>query len=178
MAKLGVIVEVNLGSNQATGAVAKDKPTGGQPDRRLGPDHQAPPYKEDKADLPSLDDHALATMIFHEVDIVLSTDGHEVMNTTLAQEFKQAEDVLARIAIDKQAVRVTAAQARAMSAEGGTASIPADIPDHQIVEVRYQSMSKKKQELFDKAYRKFYEAAHRYVSRRPQPGPLAPESKP
>jgi hypothetical protein len=96
MAKLGVIVEVNLGSNQATGAVAKDKPSGGQPDPRLGPGHQAPLYNPREAELPSLDDHALATLIFNDVDIVLSTDGHEVMNTTLAGEFERANDVLTR----------------------------------------------------------------------------------
>jgi hypothetical protein len=178
MAKLGVIVEVNLGSNQTTGAVAKNKPTGGQPDRRLGPNHQAPLYNDGKANLPSLEDHALATLIFNEVDIVLSTDGHEVMNTTLGDEFALAEETLGLIRSNERLVRVSAAQARAMDADGGAAVIPMDVPDHQVVEIKYESMSQKKKDLFDKAYRKFYETAHRYLAKRPKAGTPGPESQP
>jgi hypothetical protein len=168
--QLGVIVEVNLRSNQATGAVAQNKPVPGQPDERLGPDHVAPTYGQGQAKLPTLEDHSLATLIFHDVKVVLSTDGHDVMNTTLGDEFKAAADLLVDIKSGKMPIRISVEQAHTMNARGGRVDVPADAPNTRTIEVRYHELSKDKQDLFDQAYRKFYETAQRYVTSRPKQG--------
>jgi hypothetical protein len=168
MAELGVIVEVNLGSNQATGAVAANKPAPGEQDVHIDADTKAPLFSDSK--LPTLEDHSLATLIFNKVEVTLNTDGHDVMNTTMAAEFKRGSEVLERIRIDDQKIRISVEQARAMNNKGGHAAIPATAAGADLIEVTYSQLSIEKRSLFDKAYRNFFETAQKYVDHRPKQG--------
>lgn len=170
MKKLGVIAEVNLTSNQATGALAKDKPEKGQPDQVSRPGEEDSSYQQSKAKLPKLRDHSLPTLIFNEVEVVLSTDGHEVMDTSLRNEFLQASEVLLAIQNNERRIRITPGQAKAMNREGGRARLNA-ASDGQI-EVRYDELSPAKKALFDRAQRKFFETARNYRETAPAPRPV------
>lgn len=170
MKKLGVIAEVNLTSNQATGALAKDKPEKGQPDQRTGSGEETSSYEQSKASLPKLHDHSLPTLIFNEVEIVLSTDGHEVMDTSLRNEFLRASEVLIAIQNNERLIRITPGQAKAMNREGGRARLNANRDDQ--LEVRYDELSPAKKALFDRAQRKFFETARNYRETAPAPGPV------
>jgi len=74
MKQLGVIAEVNIGSNLVTGALGRaDEPGGSR-----------------------LDGHPLLTLLYHDVHTLLSTDAGGVMNTDLAKEYGFAADMLQR----------------------------------------------------------------------------------
>lgn len=152
MKKLGVVAEVNLGSNYATGSVSKNK-------GELAAGEEIP-SGQDRSVLGSLDDHSLGALIFNDVDIVLSTDGHEVMSTSLAQEYRLASAYISRIQADKLPVRITVDQARTMNREQGHARIPTR--PAATVNVFYSQMSPLKKASFDSAYRRFFELARRY----------------
>lgn len=165
MKRLGVIVEVNLTSNRVTGALPVDAPAQGALDRVRDADSELPrPGYVPPATRPfTFEDHSLATLLFNEVEVVLSTDGHEVMNTTLRREFLRALDVTTRVRAGRDLVKIDAEQARAMNAAGGAAVVPEGAPGSSTVEVSYQHMSPEKKAVFDRAYRRFYETAQRYV---------------
>lgn len=164
MKKLGVVAEVNLGSNYATGSVSKSK---GELAAR-----EELPSGQDRSVLGSLDDHALGALIFNDVDVVLSTDGHEVMSTSLAQEYRLASAYISRIQADKLPVRITVDQARTMNREQGHARIPPRPP--ATVNVFYSQMSPLKKATFDSAYRRFFELARRYSLARSSVTPANP----
>jgi len=74
MADLGVIAEVNIGSNLVTGALGRPGDPGGT----------------------RLDEHPLLTLLYHDVKTVLSTDAQGVMSTDISKEYGFASDILAR----------------------------------------------------------------------------------
>lgn len=160
MSRLGVIAEVNLGSNQATGAVAKSKPQAGTIDRRVAHGEKGTTYAQDRSSLPPLDDHSLGELIFNDVEVALSTDGHEVMNTTMADEYRRAQDIVLAIRRNQSAIRISVAQAKAMNRDGGKVVIPSS--EKGIIMVKYDALSPAKKALFDKAYQKFFETARQY----------------
>jgi hypothetical protein len=110
-------------------------------------------------------------MVFHDIDVMLSTDGHDVMDTHLAKEYAKAKQVLEDIHDNLLDVRITVEQARAMNQAGGKVVIPADAQPNDIVSIKYVEMSKAKQDLFDRAYLKFFQTASRYTANNPSPTP-------
>jgi DNA uptake protein ComE-like DNA-binding protein len=74
MAELGVIAEVNIGSNMVTGALRRGK--GAEGDR--------------------LDEHPLPTLLYYGVKTVLSTDAQGVMATNLPKEYGYADTIIQR----------------------------------------------------------------------------------
>ena len=163
MAQLGVMVEVNLVSNVQSGAVAANKPTPGEQDTaRHGP---KPTFDEDLGRPVSFDDHALATLVFNDVEVLLCTDGHSVMTTTMAKEFEFATTIMDDVRADRLAVRISVAQARVMNARGGAVPIPAAAMPAETIEIRYSQMSSDRKGAFDTAVQRFYEAASEYQIR-------------
>ena len=74
MKQLGVIAEVNIGSNLVTGALGRaDEPSGSR-----------------------LDKHPLMMLLYHDVHTLLSTDAGGVMSTDMAKEYGFAADMLQR----------------------------------------------------------------------------------
>ncbi len=160
MARLGIHVEVNLSSNQATGASATNKPARGQLD------HTSPPVDStllaDKTH--SVEDHAFASLVFHEASIMVSTDGNSVMNTNLTFEFRRAKEVISSIISNDRAVEVALSDALEMNFEGGNIHIEHTEPNGKVL-VRYRQMSARKQKVFAAAYRRLFENAAGYVKR-------------
>ena len=74
MRDLGVIAEVNIGSNMVTGALSRAKDPAGS----------------------RLDQHPLLMLLYHDVRTVLSTDAGGVMGTDLGREYGSAADMLDR----------------------------------------------------------------------------------
>ena len=112
------------------------------------------------------------------VDVVLSTDGHDVMDTTLVAEFKLARDLMQLIQAGDRKIRISYEQAVAMNAqEGGHANIEGAKPQ-SIIEVNYAQLSEKRRGFIDNAYRKFFETAQRYVAQQAQHGRDALGGKP
>jgi len=84
MKALGVVAEVNIGSNLVTGALGKaDQPTGSR-----------------------LDKHPLLTLLYHDVHTILSTDAGGVMSTDLAKEYGFAADILERFRAGETSITV------------------------------------------------------------------------
>ncbi len=81
MARLGIKVEVNLGSNAISGSLqdSKTTPQGRSPDGHLH----------------SMDDHSLLALAGAGAEVHLSTDAQSVMRTRLREEYKRAAGVLA-----------------------------------------------------------------------------------
>ena len=73
MARLGVIAEVNVGSNMVTGALRRRR---GEVDR--------------------LGQHPLGTLLYYGVKTVLSTDAQGVMSTSLPKEYGLADEIIQR----------------------------------------------------------------------------------
>ena len=71
MAELGIIAEVNIGSNLATGSLPKDRDGGGR-----------------------LDEHPLLQLMVSGVKAALSTDAQGVMNTDIGREYGFAADII------------------------------------------------------------------------------------
>jgi adenosine deaminase len=87
MAKMGIIAEVNLGSNAATGAVI---PTEGRKLENGTLSVPATPGVK-PSDVPTIfDDHAFLHLLYDQVPVVLNTDAQGVMHTTLGEEYATA----------------------------------------------------------------------------------------
>ncbi len=78
--ELGIVVEVNLGSNAVSGSL-QDSAT--NPQGRSASGH-----------LHYMDDHSLLTLVAAGVRVVLATDGQGVMSTQLRDEHKRAAQLL------------------------------------------------------------------------------------
>jgi hypothetical protein len=81
MKELGIVVEVNLGSNALSGSL-QDSETN-------------PQGRSDSGHLHYMDDHSLLTLAAEGVPIVLATDGQGMMNTELGNEHDRAAKILA-----------------------------------------------------------------------------------
>jgi len=160
LVRLGIHVEVNLSSNQATGASATHKPAPGQIDHTSAPSDST--LVADKAH--SIEDHAFASLVFHEASIMISTDGNSVMDTNLTFEFRRAKEVITSVISSDRAVEVSLSDALEMNFEGGNIHIDHAEPNGQVL-VRYRQMSARKQKVFTAAYRRLFENAAGYVER-------------
>ena len=90
MADMGIIAEVNLGSNAETGAVLPPK-------RRVGPDGKMIVERTDvnpKNEPGAFNDHSLLHLLFAKVKVVLNTDAHGVMSADLPHEYGTAARIV------------------------------------------------------------------------------------
>ena len=155
MNRLGIVAEVNLGSNAETGALDRSGA-----DLSQG-DHDEPPGKA-ASSAENFDDHSLGILILNRVEVVLSTDGHEVMNTSLAAEYRRAVAVIHQIIHRNKPVRLTPEQTTELRKQGKRVS-----EDHPPT-VTFGEMLPDQQELFLAAEDKFYRDAKAFYERRPR----------
>ena len=80
MKELGIVVEVNLGSNAISGSL-QDSATN-------------PQGRSESGHLHHMDDHSLLTLAAEGVPIVLATDGQGMMGTGLGDEHKRATEII------------------------------------------------------------------------------------
>ena len=95
MQALGITAEVNLGSNVASGAL--DQTDGGIDGK--------------PRNVEQYDDHALPTLLYYDTSVVLSTDAHAVMDTTMRAEYQRARRVIDQVLSGDRRVRVKASDA-------------------------------------------------------------------
>ncbi|MBE7448948.1 MAG: hypothetical protein HS111_08640 [Kofleriaceae bacterium] len=145
MHALGVIAEVNLGSNVRTGAADQTV---------RGEDGETSPVEQ-------FDDHALPTMLYYDAQVVLSTDAHDVMQTTLRQEYDRGHRVIEEILAGERAVRVRAADA----GERGTPV--GDATDDRWLSI--EDMTAAERDRFQRGYEKLHADAQGYYRHRPRP---------
>jgi hypothetical protein len=101
-----VIAEVNLGSNIATNVVDQHTDKDGK--------------KVDKKGEEDFQDHSFLTLIFNDIQVILSTDGHAVEKTTMGAEYKRAYDLIEKFLAGKMTLRVTPEQAANAPFKRGT----------------------------------------------------------
>ena len=158
------MVEVNLTSNDVSGALAGNGPGAGGKDREQR--KRGATGSDTRIGNADQTEHALGTLIFHDIDVALSTDGHDVMDTNLAKEYLTAKRVVDDIREGLVPIKITVAQAQQMNADVSTTGRKVDIPTgadpRDILLVKYAELSDAKQKLFDQAYGKFFETANRY----------------
>jgi hypothetical protein len=148
MQALGIIAEVNLGSNVATGSLS-------QTEGPHGPRAKQARYR----------DHSLASLIYYETSIVLSTDGPAVMATTLAAEYGRAYQIIEAVLAGEQPIRVSEADARL---DGHLRGVPvANGPGQR--ELYVEELTPTERARFLSAYEKLYADAQEYLLRRPKP---------
>lgn len=147
MKRLGVIAEVNLGSNVATGSVS-------QTDRVDGP----------RATKDRFDDHAFPSLVYYDAQILLSTDGAGVMTTTLAQEYARARTILDAVLSGDLPVRISISDATGPNGVRGAEV--AGRPNER--KLRIWEMTPDERGRFERGYRKLYDDAERYYRARPQ----------
>jgi hypothetical protein len=95
MAQLGIIAEVNLHSNVDTNVIDQTDPTTGK-----------------KATSERYQDHSLLSLIYFSMKhktggIILSTDAHSVMHTSMAEEYERAHRVIEEFLTGRQVLRLT-----------------------------------------------------------------------
>jgi hypothetical protein len=105
-ANLSVIAEVNLGSNIATNVVDQHTDADGK--------------KVDKKGEEDFTDHSFLTLIFNDIQTILSTDGHAVEKTSMGAEYKRAYDLIEKFLAGGMILRVTPEQAAAAGFKRGT----------------------------------------------------------
>ena len=173
MAKLGIIAEVNLTSNDQTGASARNhtrarEGADGQRGTEQLPLHRPNPNQRNAP----LEAHSLPTLIFNDVQTVLSTDAHSVMSTNMAAEYRTAKRLIDEVLAGRRPIPMTATQAHALGVEGnatltGVNVFLDDIPAAQRAAVRQK---------FEDAYAQLYRDANAYYDNRPkQAGPATSE---
>ena len=150
MRALGVIAEVNLGSNIQTGSVSQTEGVHGK-----------------RAAAERLDDHAFATLLFYDVSIILSTDAGGVMSTSLRAEYQRARQAIEDVISGARPVRVRAEDVREVASgiERGRA-VPGR-PD--LRELSINDMTPAERDRFLHGYEKLYADAESYYLRRPRP---------
>jgi hypothetical protein len=149
MQALGIIAEVNLGSNVVTGSLS-------QTQGAHGPRATEPRYQ----------DHSLASLIYYDAQIVLSTDGPGVMATTLATEYMRAGQIIEAVLAGEQPIRVAVSDATVEGRIRGT-EVPGQ-PDQRSLLV--DELTSTERARFLHAYEKLFADAERYYLRRPKPG--------
>jgi len=100
MKRLGIVAEVNLGSNAVSGSL-QDNP-------------QKPAGRDRDGRLQSFEDHSLLSLAAVGVPIILNTDGQSVMNSRLRDEYQTAKAILDEF--------------RGVSAEGEKSSVWRTVP--------------------------------------------------
>ncbi|MBE7452755.1 MAG: hypothetical protein HS111_28915 [Kofleriaceae bacterium] len=145
MHALGVIAEVNLGSNARTGAADQTV---------RGEDGETLPVEQ-------YDDHAPPTMLYYDAQVVLSTDAHDVMQTTLRQEYDRGHRVIEEILAGERGVRVRAADA------GERGKPVGDATDDRWLSI--EDMTPAERDRFQRGYEKLHADAQAYYRHRPRP---------
>lgn len=145
MKSLGVLAEINLGSNVRTGSA--DQTVGGV-DGRTSP-------------LEQYDDHVFGTAIYDGLDTLLSTDAHDVMRTTMREEYLRAYRLIEEVLAGERKVRVRATDAgdRGTPVEGAA--------DERWLAI--EDMTADERSRFLHAYEKLYADARAYHQHRPRP---------
>lgn len=144
MAKLGIIVEANLGSNAVSGSL-QDNPT--KPQGRSGSGH-----------LNSMDDHSLLALASAGVEIHLSTDGQSVMRTGLRNEHRRAQEIIDDFRGDP--ARGQPARGKMPVTREVYAAAHPEIRENDIkppFELRYSELPRHQRENIDKAYERMVE---------------------
>ncbi|KAB2911354.1 MAG: hypothetical protein F9K40_00945, partial [Kofleriaceae bacterium] len=141
LAELGVIAEVNLGSNIATNVAdqATDAPDG---QRTQKPEED-------------FSDHSFLTLIFNQVQTILSTDGHAVEKTSMGEEYARAHKIIEDFLSGKMKVRVTLDQAEAGFPGRGTKK-------DGFVELGVDDLTDEELDRFLNAYRQLHAWANQY----------------
>lgn len=147
MAKLGVIAEANLGSNVATGSMSQTQGVHGK-----------------RAPVDRFDDHALPTLIYYDTQTMLSTDGADVMQTTLRKEYQRARTVLEAVLAGTLPVRVRRADAVASGVLRGE-PVPGRLDERAL---RVWELTPDERARFERGYRKLYLDVERYYRGRPR----------
>ncbi|MGN6108204.1 MAG: hypothetical protein ACTHU0_24065, partial [Kofleriaceae bacterium] len=149
MAKLGIVAEVNLGSNVATGSLSQTVGV-------HGPRGTTEQY----------DDHSLPSLVFYGTSTVLSTDGQAVMRTSLRAEYQRAHRILEEVLAGDRPIRVGVAEA---TIDGKVRGI--EVPGRpELRELRVGDLTRDERARFEHGYEKLYADAASYYLRRPQPG--------
>lgn len=151
MQALGVIAEVNLRSNIATGAISQTE----------GPHGPRSPVEQ-------LDDHSFVTLLYYDVPIAISTDAGAVMGTTLRAEYQRARQLIEDVLAGQRGVRVSAADARIGKTERYRGTPVAGNPREY--ELRFVDLSPAERQRFLHGYEKLYADAEAYTARRPGTG--------
>jgi hypothetical protein len=144
MKELGVVAEVNLGSNAATGAVSQTAGIHGE----RAPEEQ-------------FDDHAFGSMIFYDVTVAIGTDGGGVMNTSPDAEFARANSLLEEILAGRQSVEV-----RADDANGRGTEVPG-VPSRRALTI--YEMTPEERGRFERGYETLYDDAEKLYMNRARP---------
>ncbi len=167
MQRLGIIAEVNLNSNVETGSL----------DQNPGGRDRTPRQAGDPVPAGRFDDHALPTLLFNDVPVILSTDAHSVMSTNMRREYAQARVMIEDVISGRQGVRISAEQARARGLD-----VPAG-QDHAVL--FYGDMTPAERARFNNGYQNLYSSAEDYHARRPKqdggdggPAPTGPDVDP
>lgn len=171
MAKLGIIAEVNLSSNVETGSVSQKKPTSATEDRKRGAEDRGPLKNTSQQRGGKLEDHSLATLIMNDVPIILSTDGHSVMSTTMKREYDLAQKAIDKVLASKQGIPMSAEQAKALGVKGVGVPGPDVVVKLKDIPPEHRG---KVEEKFRNAMRKLYDDANDYYDKRPKQGDGAP----
>lgn len=145
MKALGITAEVNLHSNVVTGVVDQTKGVDGQP-------RATEQY----------DDHALPTLLYYDTGVVLSTDAHAVMSTTMREEYTRARRLIDEILAGERRVKIRAADA------GDRGTVRPDEPDSRWLAIH--EMTADERQRFTHAYEKLYADATRQFEGRPGAG--------
>lgn len=144
MRALGVLAELNLGSNVRTGSA--DQTVGGV-------DGMTSPVEQ-------YDDHVFGTAIYYGVDTLLSTDGHDVMRTTMRDEYQRANRLLEEILAGERKVRVRAEDA-------GDRGVAAGSERERWLAI--EELTADERTRFLRGYEKLYADAQAYYQHRPRP---------
>ncbi|MGN6104341.1 MAG: hypothetical protein ACTHU0_04495 [Kofleriaceae bacterium] len=153
MARLGILAEVNLGSNIATGSLRQT----------MGPHGPRSATEQ-------FDDHALPSLVYYGASTVLSTDGQAVMRTSMRAEYQRAHRVLEQVLAGDRPIRIGVAEATIDGKLRGT-EVP-EQPDQR--ELRIADLTRDERARFERGYEKLYDDAESYYLRRPQPGNTGP----
>jgi hypothetical protein len=167
MAKLGIIAEVNLTSNDQTGASARKNAgatadADGQRGQEQLPLHRPNPAQRNAP----LEGHSLPTLIYNDVQTVLSTDAHAVMSTNMAAEYRTAKRIIDEVLAGRRPIAMTAEQASALGVEGTVTPTGVDVFLGDIPAAQRDAVRRK----FEAAYTKLYQDANDYYDRRPKQG--------
>ncbi|HEY1554244.1 MAG TPA: hypothetical protein VGF94_05385 [Kofleriaceae bacterium] len=95
MASLGIVAEVNLESNVATGSLEQRDPETGK-----------------SLETETFEDHALLGYVLIGNETILSTDAHSVMGTNMTEEYGRAKRIIEEFLAGKSYVEVTEARAK------------------------------------------------------------------
>lgn len=148
MRDLGVIAEVNLGSNVVSGSLS-------QTEGASGP----------RAKAERLDDHSLPSLLYYDVTIAISTDAGGVMSTTLRQEYERANQLIEDVLAGRKPIRIRATDAMAEGNLRGKA-VSGDETQRELTIDELNSVERGK---FLHAYEKLYADARSYYLARPKP---------